>query len=345
MPMTLVEELALEQPKLRAGVIQTMVEAVNVLDRLPLESTGALQQPVVYLSGVPTVSLRFVNEAVTDQKATWAQLVESLSVIDTDVDIDPVLLAVKNQVQDVGAAQTEAIVASLAARVNDLIVNGNPVSNAREPTGLNYRLGVDPRFNGQTVNATGSATRAEFKVGSATDANILTVLSKIDELFYLLDNKASALLCNRQFLLAMWANLRQIKMFDTTRDNFDREVVMYRKVPILDVGFDPAGVIDGTPAAANADGNQIISNDNDDPTGNGANAYVNSTTLYACRFGPDHMLGLQLEPLRVKPIGETDTSPHYVRTNIRWVLHPSALFQKRSAARLVGLRVSDSAAL
>lgn len=345
MPMTLVEELALEQPKLRAGIIQTMVEQSNLLDRLPIETTGALQQPVVYLSGVPTVSLRFINEAVTDQKAQWAQLVESLSVLDTDIDIDPVLLAVKNQVQDVGAAQTQAIVGTLGARVNDLIINGDPTSNAREPTGLRYRLGVDPRFGGQTINATASATRAEFKVGTASDANILTILAKLDELLYRVDNKASAFLVNQQFTLAMWANLRQIKMFATTKDSYDRETTNYRGVPFLDVGFDPVGILDGTPAATNADGNQIISNDNDDPVGNGANAYVNSTSVYAVRFGPDHMLALQLEPLRVKPIGETHDSPHYVRTNVRWVIHPSALFQKRSAARLVGLRVTDAAAL
>lgn len=340
MPMTLIEELALEQPKLRAGIIQTLVEQVNLLDRIPLETTGALQQPVVYLSGVPTVSLRFINEAVTDQKAQWAQLVESLSVIDTDIDIDPVLLAVKNQVQDVGAAQTQAVVGTLGARVNDLIINGDPTSNAREPTGLRYRLTNDARFGGMTVNATANATKAEFRIGTASDANILTILSKLDELVYLLDNKASAFIVNRQFVLAMWAHLRQIKMFATTKDQFEREVVTYRGVPIIDAGFDPAGIIDGTPAATTTDGNQIISNDNDDPTGNGANAYTDSTTVYAVRFGPDHMLGLQLEPLRVKPIGETHDSPHYVRTNIRWILHPSALFQKRSVARLVGLDVT-----
>src|SRR3989304_1977671 len=150
MAMTLVEELALEQPKLRAGIIQTMVESVNLIDRLPIETTGALSVPVVYLSGVPTVSLRHINEVMTDQKATFAQAVESLAILDTDIDIDPVLLAVKNQVQDPAAAQTQAIVASLAARVNDLIVRGDPTSNAREPTGLRYRLSSDVRFNGQT---------------------------------------------------------------------------------------------------------------------------------------------------------------------------------------------------
>lgn len=345
MPMTLSEELQLEQPKLRAGIIQTMVERDILMDRIPWESTGALQQPVVYLSGVPTVSLRHLNESVTDQKATWAQLTEALSILDTDIDIDPVLLAVKNQVQDVGAAQTQAVVASLAARINQLFVNANPTTNTREPAGLLFKLSSDPRFAGQTINATATATRAEFKGGTATEDQILAALAKIDELFYALDNKPSALLSNQQFLLAFWANTRKIKMFDTTKDNYDRTVSIYRGVPVLDVGFTPDGAIDGTPAATNATGNQIISNDNDDSVGNGANAYLNTTSVYAVRWGPDHLLGLQLEPMRVKPIGETHDSPHFVRTNIRWVMHPTAVFQKRSIARLVGLRVTDAAAL
>ncbi len=340
MPMTLAEELTLEQPKLRQGIIQTMVETTALLDRIPIETAGALSVPVVYLSGVPTVSLRHINEAVTDQKATFAQMTESLSIIDTDIDIDPVLLAVKNQVQDPAAAQTQAIVASLGARVNDLIINANPTTNSREPTGLKYMLSSDARFSGQTVNATGNTTKLPFQIGTATDAQIRTALAKLDELFYLVDNKASVVIVNRQTLLGLWANLRQLKMFDLTKDQYDREVGMYRSVPILDIGFDPAGVITGSPAAAGADGNQIIGNDNDSPTGGGALAYTSTTPVYVARFGPDHMLGLQLEPMRVKPIGETEASPHLVRTNIRWVIHPSALFQKRSAGRLVGLDVS-----
>ncbi len=340
MPMTLAEELALEMPKLRQGIIQTMVESVNLLDRIPIETAGALSVPVVYLSGVPTVSLRHINEAVTDQKATFAQMTESLAIIDTDIDIDPVLLAVKNQVQDPAAAQTQAIVASLGARVNDLIINADPTSNTREPTGLKYMLSSDARFTGQTVNATANSTKLNFVIGSATDANIRTALAKLDELFYLVDNKASVVICNRQTLLGLWANLRQLKMFDLTKDQYDRDVGMYRKVPIIDIGFDPTGVITGSPAAAGNDGSQIIGNDNDSPTGGGANAYTSTTPLYVARFGPDHMLGLQLEPMRVKPIGETEASPHLVRTNIRWVIHPSALFQKRAAGRLVGLDVS-----
>ena len=43
--------------------------------------------------------------------------------------------------------------------LNDLAIDGNPNSDAREPTGLRYRLAKDNRFNGQTVNATGGTTK------------------------------------------------------------------------------------------------------------------------------------------------------------------------------------------
>ena len=84
--ITLVDELALQQPLLRKGIIRTLVEAGVFQSRLPFQTTGALSVPVVYISGVPTATVRFLNEAMSTQKATFAQLVENLSIIDMDIE-------------------------------------------------------------------------------------------------------------------------------------------------------------------------------------------------------------------------------------------------------------------
>src|SRR3990172_10417609 len=101
MPITLLDELAIEQPKLRKGIIQTLVESVMLQDRIPYETTGNLSVPVTYLSGIPTVPLRHINEAATASQVQHAQLVETLHIFDTDIDIDPVLAANKNQIQPI----------------------------------------------------------------------------------------------------------------------------------------------------------------------------------------------------------------------------------------------------
>ena len=343
--VTLVDELTLEQPLLRKGIVKTLVEAGQFQSRIPFNTTGALSVPIVYISGVPTATLRFLNETVTTQKAQFAQLVENLSIIDEDIDIDPVLLDNKNQVQNVQVAQTEAVVQAIAYRINDLAIDGNPVTDAREPSGLRYRLAKDNRFNGQTVNATANATKLSAVVGTATDANLRSWLNKMDVLHKRCDNKTSLFLMNEQAELAFWALLRQLKLLDTTKDQFDRDVSMYRGVPFIDMGYKAVGAVTGSPAATDSQGDQVIGNDSDDASGsnpqagNGANAYTVFTPIYAVRFGDNYLTGLQQTSMRVKPFGETEATPHLVRTNIRWVVHPTALFQKRAAARLVGMDI------
>lgn len=344
MPITLMEELALEQPKLRKGIIQTLVESVMLQDRVPYETTGALSLPVTYLSGIPTVPLRHINETPSAVQATHAQLNETLHIFDTDIDIDPVLAANKNQIQPIEVVQTQAVVKALGYRINDLFINGDPTSDAREPMGLKYRLSNDIRFNGQSVNADSDTTPVGVSPAAA-DANFLQLLNKLDELLYLLEfGSGTTALCNRQFVLCIWAGLRKLKLLDTTRDQFDREIMVYRKVPFIDVGFKPTAAVTGQPDAAGAATNQIIGNNADTPTGGGANAYTASNVLYAVRFGEDYFMGLQQEAMRVKPLGETPDPPHFIRTNIRWVQNPGVPFQKRAIARLVGFDTNATTA-
>lgn len=344
MPITLLDELSLEQPKLRKGVIQTLVESVMLQDRIPYETTGNLQVPVTYLAGIPNVPLRHINETPTGVQASFGQLVETLHIFDTDIDIDPVLAANKNQIQPVEVAQTQAVVKGLGYRVNDLFINGDPTVDAREPMGLKYRLTNDVRYNGQTINADSNTTPVGVSPAAA-DANFLTLLNKLDELFYLLEfGKGTILLVNRQFVLTVWAGLRKLKLLDTTRDQFDREIAVYRGVPIIDIGFKPVAAVTGSPDVAGAATTQIIGNNADTPTGGGSNAYTASNVAYAVRLGEDYVMGLQQEAMRVKPLGETHDPPHFIRTNIRWVMNPGVSFQKRAIGRLVGFDTNATTA-
>jgi hypothetical protein len=275
-------------------------------------------------------------------------MVESLNIIDTDIDIDPVLVAIKNQITPIEVAQTKAVVASIGYRINDLFVNGDPLSDAREPRGIKVRLRDDPRLLGQTVNCSANATPIDVKPATiaASAVNAYIFLNKIDELLATVPN-TSFMLMGRQATLAFWSMLRAAKLLDVTKDQFERQIGSYRGVPFLDPGFKPVAAISGSTDAVAADTNQILGNDADvftagaDPgVGNGANAYAHSNIVYAVRTGDDYLASLQLEPLRVKALGETEASPHYVRTNIRWVVNPCAPMQKRCVARLIGFTVA-----
>ena len=343
MPITLIDELVLETDAMRKGVIQTMVEESPLFRRITYETSGALSLPVTYLAGVPNVPLRHINETPVTSEASFAQTTETLHIIDTDIDIDPVLLDNKNQVQKLDVAQTQAVVKSLANLVVDLFVNGDPTSDVREPLGIRRRLAVEGRFVGQTV---AGATGANLRYDPATTAaNHLLFLSKLDELMGVMQDKANAFLVSRQTLVNIWALLRANRLLDTTEDMFDKRILVYAGVPFLDTGFIPASAVTGTLDTAGNATNQVIGNDADDYNAaplngqlpSGVTGQADSSTIYAVNLGTDYCIGLQQTPMRVKPFGETDAAPHYVRTNIRWVLHPAACFQKRAISRLMNI--------
>ena len=344
--VTLAQELNLRNEKIEKGVIKTFVEESPFGRRIPFVTTGSLQVPVVYQSGIPAASLRFINEAVSTQTADFSQMTETLHIFDADIDIDPVLVANKNQIQRVDVAQTQSKLKAMAYDLVDYAVNGNPLTNIREPRGLKVRLQDDPKFSGQTINFHASGTTEyELRVGTATDGNYRFLLHKLNELFYRVDNKPDVLLTNAQMILTLWAALQQLKLFSQDKDQYERTVMNYRGAQIIDAGWKAAGAIEGDFAAAAAGGDQVIGNDSEATTVvNGGLAYSGQTPIYAVRFGPEHYQGLQQEPMKVTKFGQIDDSPHPFRTNVRWVVQPSALFQKRAAGRLIGGAVSTAPA-
>lgn len=344
--ITLLEALSLHQPQLRGAVINTLVQNVPLMDRIKWENTKQLNLTTSYLSGIPSVSFRSLNEAPTEVKATFAQMSETLKILEADIVIDPVLLMV-DTIQNLEAANTEATIKSIGYLVNDKLINGNSASDPEEPDGIKRRLEYDERFNGQTVNATADSVKLDITAATGTSANRFTYLDKIDQLIAVMGgvnfSKEAPItfLVNNQLERANWSIVRREKLLDTTQDQFDRTLTAFRGVPFIDVGFKSgAGAITGTFDTAEATTNQIIPNDNDDLSAlNGANAYQNSTSLYAVRFANDYFLGLQMSPLRTKNLGQSVDNPHKSKINIQWVFGFAA-FQKRSIGRLVGLDVS-----
>lgn len=357
MPITLLDELALEKQELRKGVIQSLVEQVPIQDRLTWETIDSTQITLTRLNEVPRVPLRLINEVPSGVQVSHSQSQETLYIMDTDIDIDPVLMMAKNRVMSLEVAQVRGVMAGVGYQINDLFINGDPGADPRNPMGLKVRLRDDVRFAGGVVNASGDTTKLDFSP-DASDANLLSALYKLDELhMFVLRGQTDAFISNQQFVLNIWAAMRKLKILDTTRDQFDREINMYRKVPILDIGYTPEAAISGTPDASTVESNQIIGFDaddydagNDPGPGNGANAYTNTNTVYAVRWSPstgradgsatDGLIALQHAPLKVDPIGRTQEPPHYFRTNLLWVFNPCVPLDHRCIGRLVGLQLT-----
>lgn len=354
--VTLLEFSNLTQPKLRGAVLKTLVENVKMMDKIKWVTDKNLTSITPYLADLPAPAFRSLNAAATEIKATWSQLQETKSILEVNILVDPVLLML-DSIQNVEAANAEAAVKGIGYFVNEMLIQGDASgTDSNEPDGIWRRLRTDPRMNGQTVNASTNTVKLDITPTTGVDADRFSYLDKLDNLIAIMHGvsggesvKDISFLVNSQLERNNWSMVRRMKAFDTTRDQFDRVYTEHRGVQFIDLGFLPTDAIDGTFDAAGATGGvQIISNDADGSgssetliSGNGANNYAGSTSVYCVRFGEDYFYGNQVAPMKVRHLGESIDNTHQSKVNIRWVFG-FGTSQKRSLGRIVGLDVSDN---
>jgi len=332
--MTLAESAAIEQKKLRKGVLLAFYQDTlpSPVERVPFEDVESLNVPVAMLAQADAPTLRLINEAPQAWDARFDQFSETLKVIENTLVHDPVVLMQKNLVVDPRQQKITAYQRQLQYLVNELLINGDPSSDPRNPAGLLYRLDNEAKFAGQTVDCS-QAGPVGLNV-DASDANRLLWLDYIDDGLYRIDGgNPTFFAMNRQTHLKFRSALRALKMLDTTKDQFDREITSYRGVPFLDTG--------PTAAASLTGATQVIADD----TETAPSAATNTTSMYAVKTGSDHFMGLQMGGgLDVRHFGEATAMSGTTLilqdvTRFRWVLgfytgHP------RCIVRVCGLDIS-----
>lgn len=341
--ITLHQQASLTMPALKKYIINTLVAVSPVGERIPYESQDQLSQTAPYISNLPTPTLRHVNEAGQEISADFAQISNALSIYDNTIKFDPVIEMQKNMVQNVRQSQVDWSTKAMAYQIVNDYINGNSLTDSRAFDGLRQQLQENPRFYGQVVNASGNSTEVSLLPGSVTDAQAQGFLFKLTALDLTVDpvyspdqTSSEAYITTGTFIITIAALLRQLKLWNVDKDQFDRKVGMFNGVPFLDAGFTPAGAVTGSIPAGGSQGNQVIGNDSEScSTTNGAFAYTNQTPIYKVRFGRDYQMGVQLQGLEVKDWQET-TTPYYKSVQIRWIVNSAATWQKRAISRLVG---------
>lgn len=347
--ITLHQTQATTKTPLKSYVIKNLVDESPVYERIPFENQDQLSQLAPYVSNLAAPSMRHVNEAGSEVSADLAQLANSLSIYDIDIKIDPVLEMQKGMIQDPRQTQVDLETKAFAYQLTEDYINADPTSNTREFQGLQYQLNSNPRFNGQVVNASGNSTEVVLTPGTVTDAqangflyNLNNLRRKVAPVVKPDYTNSLAFITNSIYILQYGSMLRQLKLLDYNKDQFDRQVFSYDGTPFLDAGFTPEGAVDGADPAAKAKGNWVIGYDSVAPSStNGAQTYSHTTPLFCVRFGKDYALGTQMGGLFVKDREQT-TSPYYKVVQLRWVVNPASMWQKRAAAWMVGYNLSGS---
>lgn len=347
--ITLHQTQATTKTPLKSYIIKNLVDVSPVYERIPFENQDQLSQLAPYVTNLAAPTMRHVNEAGSEVSADLAQIANSLSIYDIDIKIDPVLEMQKGMIQDPRQTQVDLETKAFSYQLTEDYINADPTSNTREFMGLQYQLNSNPRFNGQVVNASADTNEVVLKPGTVTDAQAQAFLYNLNNLRRKVDPVVKpdytdnlCFISNSLAILQYQSILRQLKLLDYNKDQFDRQVFMYDGTPFLDAGFTPEGAVDGSDPAAKAKGNWVIGYDSVAPAAtNGANLYSNTTPLFCVHFAKDYAMGTQMGGLFVKDREQT-TSPYYKVVQLRWVVNPATMWQKRAAAWLVGYNLSGT---
>jgi hypothetical protein len=296
--LTLLEHAKLVDNPLAAGVIEMFADVNPVLERLPFVDIQGNAYRYNREGALPGIAFRGINESYTESTGVINPQVESLTICGGDSDYDVALVKMGAGSNNVRAAHDAMKAKALSLTWLKTFFDGDSTSEPREFDGVNARL---------------SGTAQELEAGGAGGATL--ALSKVDELIDAVQGTPDVLLMNktlRRKISYLAAGTAAVSM---SVDQLGRPMMSYAGVPI--------GIVED-----DASGAAILGFDEDDGSGN-----LDTSSIYAIRFGLDAVHGIQTEAMSVRDLGELNTKPAY-RTRIEWysgmvVKHPKAIARLR----------------
>lgn len=258
---------------LQAGIIDEFAKSSYILNNIPFADVvspvgGGATLTYAYTRQItqPTADFRKINAEYTTHEVQKQRYTTDLKVFGGAFEIDRIIAGMGGIVDEV-AWQSAQKVKAASALFSDTIINGN--SSVDEDV-----------FDGLDVALTGSDTEVTSEIDLSTSANVtanyMAFLDILDEFLSNLDGAPSALLMNGNMAAKLRAVARRASMYQTTKDNYGRQVEMYGNIPFVDLGAKP-GSNDPIVATESSGG---------------------TSPIYAVRFGMDafHAISMAGQP-------------------------------------------------
>lgn len=274
MAVTLAQAKLNVQDDLTAGIIDEFAKNSYIMRNIPFHDCvsptgGGATLTYSYTRQItqPTAAFRKINAEYTSQEVEKQRYSTDLKVFGGSFAIDRVIANMGGIVDEV-TWQMQQKVKGAAALFNDTVINGDSAQD------------VDV-FDGLDVALTGGSTEQTVNIDLSSSANItsnyVAFLDALDEFLLGLDRTPNALLMNSKALAKMRAVARRASMYQTTKDNWGRQIEMYGSIPIVDLGA------------------KMGSNDPVVPT----DGSTGKTSIYAVSFGMDafHAISMAGQPL------------------------------------------------
>lgn len=276
MAVTLAQAKLNVQDDLQLGIIDEFAKSSFIMNNIPFDDcvspTGGgatLTYGYTRLITQPTAAFRAVNSEYTAAEVTRARYTTDLKVFGGSFEVDRVIAGMGGIADEV-ALQSSQKVKAASALFSDTIINGNSSTNA------NVFDGLDVAVTGSSTEMNASGTAIDLSTSANVTTNYMAFLDTLDEFIYSLDGAPDALLMNAKMAAKMRAVARRADMYQTTKDDFGRQVEMYGNIPFVDLG------------AKAGSNDPIVATDSS----------AGTTSIYAVRFGMDgfHAISMAGQP-------------------------------------------------
>lgn len=264
MPVTLVEAKKNVQDALQLGVIDEFRKSNFLLNAMtfddavsPTGGGATLTYGYTRLLTQPTAAFRAVNSEYVAQEVTKQRHTVDLKIFGGSFQIDRIIAGMGGIVSEVTLQMQQKIKAAQAL-FNDTVINGDSAVNANAFDGLEKAL------TGSSTEISPTAA-IDLSTSEKLDANYKSFLDVLDEFLMQLDGEPSAILGNTKLISKIRGVARRAGMYQTTKDDFGRQVEMYGNAPLVDLG-------------AKAGSNDPVV---------GVNPTSGETSLFAVRLGMD----------------------------------------------------------
>lgn len=274
MAVTLAQARLNVQDDLQAGIIDEFAKSSFILNNIPFADVvsptgGGATLTYAYTRQItqPTAAFRKVNAEYTPSEVQKQRYTTDLKVFGGAFEIDRIIAGMGGIVDEV-AWQANQKVKAASALFSDTIINGNT------STDVDVFDGLDVALTGSATEVNASGTAIDLSTSANVTTNWQAFLDVLDEFLGELDGTPDALLVNAKMAAKLRAVARRASMYQTTKDNWGRQVEMYGNIPFVDVGA-KAGSNDPIIATTS-----------------------NETSIYAVRFGMDafHAISMAGQP-------------------------------------------------
>lgn len=276
MVVTLAQAKLNVQDDLQAGIIDEFAKSSFILNNIPFADVvsptgGGATLTYAYTRQItqPTAAFRKVNAEYTPSEVKKQRYTTDLKVFGGSFEIDRIIAGMGGIVDEV-TWQANQKVKAASALFSDTIINGNTSTNEDVFDGLDVAL------TGSATEINASGTAIDLSTSANVTSNYMAFLDTLDEFLGELDGSPDVLLVNSKMAAKMRAVARRADMYQTTKDDFGRQIEYYGNIPFVDVG------------SKSGSNDPIIATDGE----------AGTTSIYAVRFGIDafHAISMAGQP-------------------------------------------------